>query len=200
MTSNKLQSHHELFHQIAEFGNEEAFHILFDAYKPKLFSYLYSITKSHEAAEELLQETFLKIWVSRGSLMHVENPERYIVTIARNKALDYLRDIAKNKRLIEQLWLNVTESRNSTTEENLFAAESDELIQKAIHKLSPQKQLIFTLSRHDGLTHEQIASKLNISKNTVKNHLVESLKTIKTYLGRHFEAFTWPLIFLQLFD
>src|SRR5690625_6296154 len=74
------------------------------------------------------------------------------------------------------------------------------LIQQSIRQMPPRRQLIFRLSREEGYTHEEIADKLNISKNTVKNHVVAALKDIKAYLETHsnttfslFEPFVAPL-------
>ncbi len=68
------------------------------------------------------------------------------------------------------------------------AKESQELIHQALVQLSAQKQKIFQLSRYKGLNHEQIADHLSLSKSTVKNHIVETLRYIKTYLHQHSET------------
>ena len=58
-------------------------------------------------------------------------------------------------------------------------------LQHALDHLSPQQKLIFTLSRNEGMKHEEIASQLNISRNTVKTHLVHALKTLRVLLHFH---------------
>ena len=183
MTERNLCHAKELFYQIAQ-GKEEAFEKFFDLYKERLLSYLIKITKSQSVAEELVQEVFLKLWTGRDSLRAVERPEHYIMVMARHKAIDYLRKASLNARLREDLWRRIKTGCNDT-EEQLYARESRELVHEAVFQLSPRKQEIFRLSRQEGLSHEQIANQLKISKNTVKNHLVESLRFVKNYLWHH---------------
>jgi len=101
--------------------------------------------------------------------------------------MDHLRKLATEAKLLDQVWLQISKVQNST-EEQLNAKESQELIHQALVQLSPQKQKIFQLSRYEGLNHEQIADHLSLSKSTVKNHIVETLRHIKIYLHQHSEA------------
>jgi RNA polymerase sigma-70 factor (family 1) len=182
----KLHSEKELFLRTAG-GDEDAFELLFGMYQAKLYDFALRLLKSHDAATELVQETFLKIWMSRETLVSVEQPESFIFTIIRNKAIDHLRKVAQDDKLRHHLWQQINVLRNST-EEEYFAKESDKLVEEACQRLSPQKQTIFRMSRYEGLNHEQIASQLHISKNTVKNHLVSSLRFIREHIARHSEA------------
>lgn len=173
----------ELLQQVAR-GNKEAFRRLFDLYKLRLFSFVLQMTHSRVDAEEIVQDVFTKIWESREGLADVEYPGKYIYTIARNKTLNHLTRLARDRRLLHQLWVNVSQQDN-TTQELLQAQESRQLISKAISQLSAQWQTIFQLSREQGLTHEEIAFRLGLSKSRVKNILVEILKHIKEHLVRY---------------
>ena len=180
MLEMRLYDDRTLFQKIAH-GDERAFEEIFCRFRSRLLSYLVRFTKSSEEAKELTQEVFLKIWINRGHLASIESPQQYIFMMARNKALDYLRRAALDFRIRRKLWEAISECR-STTEEQVFANDSSRLIDEAIYKLSYQKRTVFRLSRVEGLSHEQIAVQLNISKNTVKNHIVASVKFIKDYL------------------
>ena len=180
MAVKKLYDEKELFERVSN-GDEAAFKIIFDLYKVKLYRYIFSVAKSEEIAEELVHDVFLKIWTNQQMLIQVDNPATYIYTIARNKTLDHLRKVAREKKLIDAVWNSMAGFHNDT-QELIEANESDKLIKEAINGLSAQKQLIYQLSRNEGLNHEQIAQKLNISKSTVNNHLVEAIKQIKAYL------------------
>lgn len=172
-----------LFCRIAS-GEEEAFEQIFERFRARLISYLTRITKSPEEAKGLTQEIFLKIWANRECLAEITEPQHYIFAIARNKAIDYLRKAALDSRARQILWESIRQQQDST-EDEVFANDSDRLIREAICKLSAQRQVVFRMSRMEGLTHDQIASQLKISKNTVKNHIVASLRFIKDYLVRH---------------
>jgi RNA polymerase sigma-70 factor (family 1) len=178
-----LHDERSLFRSIAS-GDEHAYKQIFEMFSVRLLSYLIRIIKSPEDAKELMQEIFLKLWVNREGLAAIESPRHYIFAIARNKAIDHLRRIALDLKMRQKLWESINELSDST-EEQVFANDSARLINEAIYKLSVQKQAVFKLSRMEGLTHDQIALQLSISKNTVKNHIVASVKFIKNYLIHH---------------
>jgi RNA polymerase sigma-70 factor (family 1) len=162
-------------------GDKTAFRQLFDLYKLRLFSFVLQMTHSKVDAEEIVQDVFAKLWEIRTDLVQVDYPGKYIYTIARNKTLNHLAKLARDRQLLQQVWLNVSQADNST-EAKLQAQESQRLIGEAINRLSLQRQTIFRLSREQGLTHEEIAAHLGLSKSRVKNILVEILKHIKDYL------------------
>jgi RNA polymerase sigma-70 factor (family 1) len=197
MTVKKLYDEKVLFNRISD-GDEAAFKIVFDLYKSKLYRYIFFISKSEVVAEELVHDVFLKLWTQQQLLIGVENPATYIYTIARNKAMDHLRKVARDKKLLDNVWNAIGEIHNET-QEIIEANESDRLIKQAINGLTPQKQLIYQLSRDEGLNHEQIAEKLNISKSTVNNHLVESLKQIKAFLSKNSPELLVLFVFIEKF-
>ncbi len=75
--------------------------------------------------------------------------------------------------------------QNNNVEERAIVTDYDHLLRDALSLLSPQRRLVFQLSRDRGLNHEQIAEQLHLSRNTVKNHMVEALRFIRSYLGQH---------------
>lgn len=163
---------------------EIAFRAIFDAYKNRLFGYVLAISHSHYTAEEITQEIFLKLWLCRDMLDRIDNLEHYIFTIARNKTLNHLRKAATDSRIMDELQLKMLPPANNV-EENSLLAEGERLVHEAIDLLSPRRRLVYQLSRRQGLNHEQIASQLQLSNNTVKNHIVEALAFIRHYLERH---------------
>ena len=186
MRTYQLHNETALFHQLAG-GSEEAFEVIFSLYRDRLFRFAFKMIKSSEEADELVQETFVKLWEGRALLSSVNTPENYIFCIIRNKAIDRIRKISLDSRLREQVWKRIEDAR-CNTEEILFAEDTNQLIQEAFEKLSPQRKVVFKLSRLDGLNHEEIAVQLHISENTVKNHLVSSLRFIREHLDHHSEA------------
>lgn len=175
----------ELFLRISE-GEEPAFRRLFEMYRERLFVFASQISHSTVDAEEIVQDIFLKLWENRKQLAQVSYPRKYIYTMARNRALDHLASIARNKKAIEAVYLNIT-GGNNATEEQLQAQESQQLIYQALAKLPEKKQTIFWLSRRDGLTHQEIAQRMNMSVQTVKNNLTDILKYVRIYLSGHSE-------------
>jgi RNA polymerase sigma-70 factor (ECF subfamily) len=155
------------------------------------------MVKQENIAEEMVQEIFMKIWINRNTLNTVDNPGNYIFTMARNKTVDHIRKIANENKLRDDVKRRITESQDSAYE-RILLKESKQLIQDAVNQLSEQKQLIFKLSRTEGYSIDEIAKQLGISKSTVKNHIVEILKHIKSYLGSHSK--TMLIAFMILFE
>jgi RNA polymerase sigma-70 factor (family 1) len=161
-----------------------SFNCLFDSYKNRIYGYVLAIAHSPYAAEEITQEIFIKLWLCRELLNEVENLDGYIFTIARNRTLNYLRKAAYDTRLLRELQALASPPHNNV-EERALVTEYDQLLRDALSELSPQRRLVFQLSRDGGLNHEEIAQQLHLSRNTVKNHMVEALRFIRTYLGQH---------------
>lgn len=168
------------------FFSDESFKRLFDNYKNRLYGYVLAITHSHYTAEEITQEIFIKLWLCRDILCQVENLDGYIFTIARNKTLNHLRKAAYDVRLLRELQERAS-SANTTNnvEERAMVSEYDRLLQDALALLSPQRRLVYQLSRQRGLNHEEIAHQLQLSRHTVKNHMVEALRFIRHYFVEH---------------
>ena len=159
-------------------GNEIAFKTIYDAYFKKLSAYLYKLCKSNDATEEMVNDVFLKIWKNKSSLNHIESFEAYLFIMARNKAIDYLRKLAKDTNLITELTAQIQESHNEI-EEKLDATALKNLIEQSLAQLSDQKRKIFKMSKEEGYSHDEIAAEMQLSKSTVKNHLSETLKHLK---------------------
>ncbi|HEX9513846.1 MAG TPA: RNA polymerase sigma-70 factor [Puia sp.] len=176
---------------------DDEFKQLFDTYKNRLYGYVLAIAHSKYVAEEITQEIFIKLWLCRDILHQVDNLEGYIFTIARNKTLNHLRKAAHNVKLLHELQ-GLAAPENNNVEERSLVAEYDTLIRDALTQLSPQRRLVFQLSRYQGLNHEEIALQLKLSRHTVKNHMVEALRFIRHYLGQHGTAAAWILLVILL--
>ena len=168
-----------LFRLIAE-GDKEAFRQLFHHYNKMLQPFVARLTRSPQATEEVLQETFLKIWLNRAKLVQVEQPKAYIVRIVSNEAMNYLRGQARDHRLFEEIRpLLVVES--PSPEQALFYRETETLLQEAVERLPVACRQIYRMSREQYMRIPEIATELNLSSSTVKNQLVKALKSIRIF-------------------
>lgn len=188
-----LQQETTLFRRVSH-GDEKAFRAVYDLYVNRLSAFVFKLSKSAHITEEVLQDVFLKLWQSRASLAEVNNPEAYILTIARHRTIDLLRSLASAASFADTLPEQLPAAANST-EEHLSVTDLRRLVQQALNELSAQKQLIFKLSKEEGLSHDEIAERLQLSKSTVKNHLSESLKHIRGHISKS----DHPELFLVLF-
>jgi RNA polymerase sigma-70 factor (ECF subfamily) len=174
----------ELLRRIAE-GDEIAFRTLFDFYKTKIFNYLVGIVKSKEIAEELAMDIFLKLWLGREWVADIEHIEAFIKKVAYNKAIDFLRHAARNHKLQHVIAKEMASEADRSLETQLLEKDYQNIIQAAVRQLSPQRRLVYTLSRDKGMTHDEIARELNLSIHTVNNHTKEALKAIRGFLGKN---------------
>jgi RNA polymerase sigma-70 factor (ECF subfamily) len=169
-----------LFEKIAK-GDEIAFRALFDQYKARVYHTAFKLTRSAFAAEEITQDTFIGIWTSREHLVRVQDPMGYLHTVLFNKISRFLKKEASNARVIRQSQWGAREWVNET-EERLYANEGQRFINNALMHLSPQKKLIYELSRKEGKSYDEIAETLKLSPHTVKSHLIKALKFIRNYM------------------
>lgn len=163
-------------------GNVVAFSKLFKLHWVHLFNYLKKTTKSAEIAEDLVADVFLKIWTNRVSLMDVHHFDAFLMTIARNKAMDFFRTSAKNMKLQEVLSEKMEYNVEKSADHLLLDKETKAILEKAVQQLSSQRRTVFVLSKEEGLSHKEIAERLNLSHQTVKNTLNAALKSIREYL------------------
>lgn len=182
MDAASIYNEQALLRRIAG-GDEAAFRQLFHHYNRLLRPFVIKLTKSDFAAEEVLQEVFLKIWLHREKLASVENPKAYIVRIVSNESLSYLRLQAKNNRLFDEI-RHLGTTGYSSPEQTLTCRETEQLIREAVEQLPPACQQVYRLSRDEDQRIPEIASTLNLSDNTVKNQLVKALKIIRLHLAR----------------
>jgi RNA polymerase sigma-70 factor (ECF subfamily) len=184
----------DLLARVAE-GDERAFERIFHHYRPKIYSYAYQLFGNIQMADELVQEVFLKVWLNRDKLPHILKFDSWLFIIARNQVFDMLKLLAKETTARRQMARLLDPDANSV-EDHILDKENELRLRHALDHLSPQQKLIFTLSRQQGMKHEEIATQLNISRNTVKTHLVHALKTLRDIL--HFHSDSALLLLLSL--
>jgi RNA polymerase sigma-70 factor (ECF subfamily) len=165
-------------------GNRSAFKTIFELYEKRLYYFLYSITKSDYASEEILQEVFIKIWTKKETIDVSQSFDAFIFTIARNSAYNYLRSIACQESLKKEYYKNIS-SVNEETENSILLAEYEDLVNDILENIPTQKRSIFILSKQQGKSNEEIANLLGITQKTVKNHLWKTLQIIRTELKPH---------------
>ena len=183
----------ELFRRIA-LDDEKAFEEIFHRFRLQLFHFSLKITKLDDAAEEMVQECFIKIWASRHTLGELENPVGYIYSMAKNASLDYLRRLYLDEQLRNKVKQKMALAGDSTVE-HLNLSETSRLVQLAIAQLPQAQRTVFEMSRLQGKSYHEIAENLNISVNTVRNHLVRALRTIRTFLESRLNT-VFPLALL----
>lgn len=174
-------------------GNEKAFRLLFDAYRNRLYFYIFRLTLSKEVAEDILQDTFLKIWLNRDQLNRVEHFNAWLFKVAQNGVLTGLR-----RKAVEASIINNKQEQNTQQlipDQQLHFKQVKATLQEAIEALPPQQKKVFLLRREEGRRIDEIANLMNISGLTVKKHLTAAQKTIRQALETSFPD-DWAILLI----
>lgn len=197
MPSDCPHTDNELFAAIAK-DNEQAFEHFFFRYNTKVYYFILHIVGSEAIAEELTQDVFLQLWLKRPVLSEICNPGNYLFVIAKNRSLDQLDKMAHERKLKEHELLKEP-SFSAEADEKILYTESLSLLVLAVKSLPVQQQVVYQLSREYGLSRNDIADKLQISPNTVKNHLGAAIRNIQKYLALNNKLTELAFIFCLFF-
>ncbi|MCH3992880.1 MAG: RNA polymerase sigma-70 factor [Prevotella sp.] len=157
-------------------GDQKSFDQVFLHYYPKVQLFINGIIHQKEDSENISQDLFVQLWRSRTSLAHIQNFDSYLFTMAKHAAFHYLRkEVYHSTESIE----HIPPQEDYSSEDEIMAESLLEYIRNAIDKMPEKQKEIFLMSRRDGLSNEEIARKLHISKRTVENHIYHTLCYLK---------------------
>lgn len=167
---------HGLIRMIAD-GDEDAFRELYDRIWKRVYFYLFRILKEKEAAEDVMVETFSEVWKSASRFKGRSRSTTWILGIARNLAMNYL----KKERHTE----DIGEYQNRLPVESLSVEDCDrrDIIRRAFLALSTKHREILDLVFYQELTYPEIAEMLNIPLNTVKTRVFYAKGELKKILN-----------------
>jgi RNA polymerase sigma-70 factor (ECF subfamily) len=161
-------------------GDTGAYITLYDQYYPSLYTYILHFINIPELAEDALQEVFIKIWEIRERI----NPELsfsgYLYRITRNHVFKLLKKISADAALRLQV-MQELQQQTEDADTALLWKQYESLLHQAIAQLPPQRQKVFRLCREESKSYEEVAVELGISRNTVKEHMVLAMKSIKFF-------------------
>lgn len=181
-------------------GNQLALRWLYDEYAEGLYQLAMHILKEEQHADEMVQDSFVQLWNSRERLDEQSNLKALLFVICRNNSFNRLKVNQRHRSRFVELEDSKLDSSWSHEEEPLAEKDLKDLLEKVIRKLPTKQQLVFRLSRLEGLSHQEIADRLQISKNTVKNHLIAALKAVKEELQEvRTQSSIYALLYFYLF-
>ena len=164
-------------------GDFSSFDKLFELYHKRIFCFARALLKNKEDAEEIVQDVFVRVWQKRQDIKEHLNFKSFIFTITYNLVVDRFRDRIKDEKIREAL-ANETIESTFNVEQDIDYTQLNDMVRETIEALPPQQKTVYKMSRTYGLTHREIAIRLNISVNTVKNHVANALKEIKNVLSQ----------------
>jgi RNA polymerase sigma-70 factor (ECF subfamily) len=152
-----------------------------------LYGFVLNLTKSPSEAEDILQETFLRVWQTRAKISEDKSFKSYLYTIARNLIIDSFRDQMKSVAFEEYINSEAYQSyTENCVEESIDFDEFQRVFEKAKRKLTERQLQIFELSRERELSISVIAETLHLSEKTVKNQLSLAMKTLRDELSYYY--------------
>ena len=179
----------DLLRQLAA-GSEYAFTRLFDQYRGTIYSVSLKFLKSPVLAEEIVQDVFLKVWHKREEMASVKRLDAYLFVMARNFIFDRIKKMSYEAA--DEISLVKQQSAADDSEYLVRQHQCQQLLQQAIDMLPFQQRQVYQFAKMDGLSHEVIAEKMQLSRHTVKKHMAMALQSIRKHLESHLHYF--PLL------
>lgn len=160
-------------------GSTEAFSQIYDSYADRVYGFALLHTKSKAVAEDIVQETFLRLWTHREKLDIERNAESLLFLIARHLVVDAFRKQVHRVEFEDFLEYQECVDPSATPEEHLFFDDFLRRLHLAKAKLSCREREIYKLSREMNLSVREIATRLRLSPQTVKNNITTVLKKFR---------------------
>ncbi|MEO8821965.1 MAG: sigma-70 family RNA polymerase sigma factor [Ginsengibacter sp.] len=179
MNTEKIYDENEIITLVSQ-GNEHAFAKLFEHHQNKIYGVALNITHSTTLAEEIVEDVFFIIWTRRSTLLEIQNFNAYLFTITRNHVYKSLKQIAKNFQTVP-LTENYQTISPDSADDYTLDKEYTSILHEAVTRLPKQQKEVYSLIKEHGLKREEAASVLNLKPETIKFHLAEAMKNIRSF-------------------
>lgn len=174
--------------------NMFAFDVLYKKYCKRLYKFGNNILKSNVDTENLIQDVFLNLWENRNKVEKDSSIKSYIFTITYNSAISIIRKKARESEYVEYL-KSLQEVNAEPVNVEVEYKELTNTLDEIVQALPMRQKEVYLLHKVKGLKYNEIAELLNISANTIENHMSRALKTIRRKLGNYslFAILFWYL-------
>lgn len=154
-------------------GDQKAFDQVFNLLSRNIWLYFYKNTRSREITEELVQDTFVRLWNYRGHIDEEQGVKKYLNKIARSIFYNWLQVSAKEMKKQSDYTDHYLQRKlqEENSDEVCSRIDLNSLIKEIQFILPEKRRQVFLLSRVSGLSYQEIASQLSIGKETVKDHV-----------------------------
>lgn len=160
---------------------EKVFERLYNLYWKELYLYCNSYLKDVELSKELVQDIFINLWENRNKTVIRTSPSKYLFSAAKLKIFEYYRRQSVRNRYLEYKTFDVVENANDT-EQQVYYNELKDAFGKAIEGLPARSQLVYQMSRDEGMNNKSIASTLSITEKAVEGNITRAISHIRKRL------------------
>ena len=192
-----IHNEKQLLTQVSQ-GDRQAFQVLYKSCYPLIQRYILLFEPSPGILDELTQDVFVRIWEKRDRLKAVESFKGYLFLVTRNVVFNFIRAL-KVRQKVKELDESSSPPVNDLENELLFK-QYYEIALEAMNKLPPGRRKVLKMSIDDGLSLDEIATELSISRSGVKKQLYAATAYVRQYLQEHGEITLALIIFLSLFE
>ena len=159
-------------------GDHAAFQTIFERYSKQLFQFSVSYLKSKEAAEDIVQEVFLKIWNNRAEIKTNTSFQSYLFTITLNSVRKYFGKLSRMNELKHEILVDLSKEKSEFDDRNDYQSLLDKL-EELIEQMPEKRKRVFILKKIEEKTQKEISEELNITVKTVEYHIAEAMRFLK---------------------
>lgn len=177
-----------LWQRVSQDNDQRSFEELFHLCYQRLVRFAVEYVHSHESAEEIVSDIFLRLWAGRNTHQDILHIEKYLFTAVRNQSLNYLRKFSTYRVVTTD---NPEQLNIACSHDPYKASEWKELLSRldeAVEMLPPKRRKIFRLIREDGFKPREVAEIMNLSHRTVETQLFKAVKTLHIVLQPYLSA------------
>jgi RNA polymerase sigma-70 factor (ECF subfamily) len=178
VTNKKSNIDAELISRLKK-DDHDSFQQLFDRYSHTLFRFSFCYLKSKEAAEDVVQEVFLKIWNRRNEIKNDTSFQSYLFTIALNAVRKHFNKLSRQNELKHDILLEFSESKSRIDDKPDYQALLDKL-DNLVDRMPEKRREIFIKKKIEDKSLKEIAEECSITPKTVEYHITEAMKFLKT--------------------
>jgi RNA polymerase sigma factor (sigma-70 family) len=193
-----IHNERELLLQVAQ-GDRDAFKIVYTHYYGQVWKQISLFEPSQNGRDELTQDVFVRIWDKRALLAGVDSFKGYLLTITRNLVLNHIKQ-RKLRRSLSELGPLGEQEAAEDTEKYLEGKQLNQLLLEALRKMPKGMSQVLRMDIEKGLSTDEIATQLRVSRAAVKKQLVKARAFVRKYVRDHGELSVLLIAFLSLFE
>lgn len=164
--------------------DQATFEQLFNTHFVHLCNFAYQYINDTDAAKDITQKVFIRLWESRESMDPQKSIKSYLFTSVRNRSINYIRDQKKYRSYV--LDVEIGEVDIAFEEDDLALEDLKIKVAAALAELPEKCRMVFEMSRFQGMKYKEIAEELDISVKTVEAHMSRALKGLKEHLKDYY--------------
>ncbi len=177
-------------------GDEQAYRSIFESYKTSIYSTAFNLSDDEFMSEEVLQDTFIRLWNYRSKLVEVDNFDAWIYRVAKNVFLTKIKKVTPSQEPLDLILHDIFATPK--TYNDIEYRELETAFEQAIQSLSPKQRITYQLVKIEGLSRKEVAKILEVSAETVKWNLDESVKKIRSTMTEMLKNLPLVLILFYL--